>query len=139
MTGGPGQGDEVDRNLERLPAHLQAQMRKLWHAEEWEGLSREERLHLKRWIIELIESDLREAMEIETFGMRGEEHMSRTVSLVDERGWREINRIQDDALLAILAAKTESAERLAEDDKPGMSMLSAMLSCELAERPAADA
>ena len=136
MMGGPGQGDEVDRNLERLPAHLQAQMRKLWYADEWEALSREERRHLARWIVELIESDVRAAMEAETFGLRGEEHRSRTVSLVDERGWREINRIQDDALLAILAVKAESAERLAESGDEGMVALSAMFSCERSERPA---
>jgi hypothetical protein len=135
VTEKAGEEAGIDRRLASLPSDLQARVKKIWNADEWEALSREERRRLASWILKLIDSDAREALEAETLGIRGEEHVSRTVSLVDEQGWRELNRIQDEALWAILVAKTESAERLAETREDGMLVLSAMLCFELAERP----
>jgi hypothetical protein len=109
-------------------------MEKVWSTEEWERLSLDERHRLASWIWRLIESDVREALEFNTLGMRVEAHTSRTVSVVDERGWLELNRIQNEALWATLAAKAESAERLAESGEEGFPALSAMLCFELASR-----
>ncbi len=107
----------------------------MWHPGEWEELSHEERLRFVSWILQLIYSDAVAALEAETMGLRGEEHMSRTVALVDEQGWREINRIQDEALLAILAAKEQSGERLTESGAEGRYVMAAMLSGEMAAPP----
>ena len=135
MTEKAGEEAEIDRRLGSLPSDLQVHRKRIWRADEWEAMSREERRRLVFWILKLIDSDAHEALEAETLGIRGEEHVSRTVSLVDEQGWRELNRIQDEALWAILAAKAESTERLAENREEGMFVLSAMLCFELAERP----
>ncbi|HXR30560.1 MAG TPA: hypothetical protein VN752_05425 [Solirubrobacterales bacterium] len=125
----------MERRLAEMQSDFQAELRRIWRSEEWEQLSPDERRNLATWIVELIESDVRQAMEAPSFGVRGEEHLSRTVSLVDERGWRELNRIQDDALWAILAVKSESADRLAESGEDAIPVLSAMLCVEMLAPP----
>ena len=135
MKDQPGGGREAggDERLVRLPGGMLG--KPLWFSEEWEELSLDERRRLVAWVLELIGADAGDALEAETLGLRGEEHVSRVVALVDERGWRELARIQDDALHAILAVKAESAERLDERGEDGMPVLSAMLCFEMAKRP----
>ncbi len=132
MTETPG-GNEVgiDGSLEKLRAESRSGRKRIWDEQEWEGLSREERCDLATWIFDLIESDVRDALQAATFGVRDDEHTSRTVSLVDELGWRELNRIQDEALWQTLAVKADSAARLAESGEEGVPVLSAMLCFEM--------
>jgi hypothetical protein len=58
-------------------------------------------------------------------------HSSRAVSVVDERGWQELTRIQSEALEASFAVQAESAERLAESGEDGITVMSAMLCFEM--------
>jgi hypothetical protein len=125
----------VDRQLTRLPADLHRYLMKVWEVEDWEELDLEDRRRLIAWMLKLISADAAQALQHETLGHRGEEHVSRTVSLVDERGWHELARIQDEALGETLAVKAESAERLAESGEVGMLVLSSMLCFEMAEDP----
>ena len=130
----------VDRHLERLPRDVQAEMRKLWSDEEWAALSLGERKRLFTWMVHLINSDISEAMDEGTLVHRVDSHVSRIVSLVDEQGWRELLRIQADALEAIFEIRAESAERLAESGGEAMAAMSTMICCELPqERPGLDA
>lgn len=107
----------------------------LWDDEEWSKLSREERRRLSAWIVQLINSDVDEALESGSFNVRDDAHASRTVSVVDEQGWRELTRIQADALEASFAVQAASAERLAESGDEGVAALSAMLCFEMPRRP----
>jgi hypothetical protein len=106
----------------------------LWNDEEWAELSHEERRQLSVWIIQLINSDVDEALESGTFNARNDSHASRTMSVVDEQGWRELTRIQAEALEATLAVQAESAERLAERGEAGAAVLSVMLCFEMPPR-----
>ena len=121
----------VDRAYERLPVDLRPQMGKVWSDAEWAELSHHERRRLSAWILHLIGSDAADALEAGNFDARTETHASRTLSVVDERGWHELARIQEEALEAVLAVKAASAERLAESGEVGMLALSAMLCFEL--------
>jgi hypothetical protein len=135
-VGGEAGGDfGVDRQLARLPADLHRYLLKVWEVEDWEEIDLEDRRRLTAWMLRLIGADAAKALKDETLGHRGEEHVSRTVSLVDERGWRELARIQDEALWQTLTVKAESAERLAESGEAGMLVLSSMLCFEMAEDP----
>ena len=125
----------VDRQLARLPADLHRYLMKIWEVEDWEELDLEDRRRLIAWMLKLISADAAQALKGETLGPHGEEHVSRTVSLVDERGWHELARIQDEALGQTLAVKAESTERLAESGEVGMLVLSSMLCFEMAEDP----
>lgn len=108
-----------------------ALVRALWSNEEWASLKPEERRQLSAWIVEMITDDAHEALESETFNSRADSHASRTISVVDERGWRELTRIQNEALQACFAVQAESAERLAESGEDGITVMSAMLCFEV--------
>jgi hypothetical protein len=54
-------------------------------------------------------------------------HGSRVPLWVDEEGRREVNRILDGALEAILRVREEAGERLAESGEEGLHMRATML------------
>jgi hypothetical protein len=126
-----GNEAEFDKAYERLPVDLRFHLGKVWSDAEWAELSRRDRSRLSAWIVHLIASDAADALEVECFDARPETHASRTVSVVDDQGWRELSRIQEESLEAVLRVKAESAERLAERGEDGMLALSAMLCFEL--------
>lgn len=119
----PGEGAAEPR--------YRALVRALWSNEEWASLSLEERRQLSAWIVKMIVADADEALEAGTFNARDDSHASRSVSVVDERGWRELTRIQSEALEASFAVQAESAERLAESGADGITVMSAMLCFEM--------
>jgi DNA-binding transcriptional ArsR family regulator len=122
-------GEVLNRGA--VEPRYRALVRALWDDEEWEALGREEQQRLTAWIIEMIESDTRAAIEQGTFSSRSDAHASRTVSLVDEQGWSELTRITQQALDATFEVQTASAERLAETNEEGIPALSALLCFEL--------
>lgn len=111
--------------------------RALWSDEEWALFGQEEQKRLTRWIIEMIDSDAKEANEAGTFTARRNSHASRTVPMVDEQGWEELCRIHADTLEAVFAVEAASAERLAERGEAGFPALSALICCELPPRGSA--
>jgi DNA-binding transcriptional ArsR family regulator len=108
-----------------------ALVRAFWSNVEWAALSPEERRHLLAWLIATIAADAEESLRSGRFGARADSHASHTVSVVDERGWRELTRIQDEALEVSFAVQAESAERLAESGEDGIPVMSGMLCCEM--------
>jgi predicted ArsR family transcriptional regulator len=129
-------GEVLNRGA--VEPRYRAVVRALWDEEDWEALSREEQQRLTAWIIAMIEADAHAALEHDTFTSRQDSHISRTASLVDEQGWRELTRIKQEALEQIFAVQAASSERLAETDEEGIPVLSAMLCFELPRRkPAA--
>ena len=122
-------GEVLNRGA--VEPRYRAVVRALWDDEEWEALSREEQERLAAWIIGMIEADALTAIEQRTVSARKDSHVSRTVSLVDEQGWRELTRIKQEALEGVFAVQAASAERLAEAGEEGIPVLSAMLCFEL--------
>jgi DNA-binding Lrp family transcriptional regulator len=108
----------------------------LWDDEDWAALDLEEQKRMSAWIIEMIDADARKAVEAGTIVARQDSHVSRSIPTVDERGWEELLRIHDDALDAVLAVESASAERLAEKGESGFPVLSAMICCEVPPRGA---
>jgi len=105
--------------------------RVLWTDEELAELSVEDRTRLNTWIVKMVGADVDRAMAAGTLARHIDTHISRTISKVDEEGWRELAQIQNEALGAIFAAQEAAAERLAERGEEGISVLSAMLCCRL--------
>ncbi len=103
----------------------------LWDEDDWAALGLEEQKRMTDWIIEMVNSDVREAVDSGSFVRRLDSHASRTVALVDEEGWKELRDIHAEALNAVLAVQAVSAERLAERGEAGFPVLSAVLCCEL--------
>ncbi len=112
-----------------------AAVKMLWTDEDYERLGATGRRQLSTWLVGTIESSVEEALEQGYFDRRSDSHVSRTICVVDEQGWVELNRIFDDALDAVLAVRDISAERLAESGEVGLPTLAAMICCELPPRP----
>lgn len=122
-------GEVLNRGA--VEPRYRAVVRALWDDAEWEELSREEQERLVAWIVALIDADVHAAIAQGTITSRQDSHISRTVSFVDEQGWRELTRIKQEALEEILAAQAASSERLAEAGEEGAPVLSALLCFEL--------
>jgi hypothetical protein len=112
-----------------------ARVRALW---EHGGMvhPQQERRRLSAWVVRMIVADADGALEAGTFNARSDSHASRTLSVVDERGWHELTRIQDEAMEASFAVQAASAERLAESGEDRIPVMSAMLCFEMAPGPA---
>ena len=119
---------------DRSETRFRASVPTLLGDEEWIALSAQERQRLMAWIVKVINADVFEALESGTAIARADAHASRTVSVVDEQGWRELARIQEKALEAAFAVRAASAERLAESSEEGITTLLAMLCWELPSR-----
>jgi hypothetical protein len=122
-----GKDAGIDKQFRRTPEELQ----NVWSEKELASLSLEERERLSSWIMELINADVAEAKAAGSFDARIEAHLSRTLSQLDEQGWRDLNRLQDEALETSFAIQAESAERLAQSGEAPIPTLSAMLCFEL--------
>lgn len=94
-------------------AHLyKAVMRPIWNSEEWAELSQDERERYAAWALQLFLRDVAIAWMARTFQARVDAHTSRSLLRVDEQGWRDLNRIQDEALKASHEVEVESDKRL---------------------------
>jgi hypothetical protein len=125
-------GEALNRGA--VEPRYRALVRVLWDDEDWAALDLEEQKQMTAWIVEMISSDAREAVEAGTFVGRPDSHASRSIPAVDEQGWGELRQIYNDALDAVFAVEAASAERLAEKGEPGFPVLSALLCCELPPR-----
>lgn len=126
-------GEALNRGA--VEPRYRAIVRALWKGEDWAAIGSDEQKRMTVWIMDMINSDVRDALERGTINVRQDAHMSRTVPMVDERGWEELRRIFDDALEAIFAIEASSAERLAEKDETGFPVLAALICNELPPRP----
>ncbi len=131
VTEKAGKNIGIDMDVGRLPLDEQAQRREVMDDEEVAALSAEERQRLFAWVVQLINADIAAAVAAGTFDSRDDGHASRTISIVDEQGWRELARIQAEALEASFEVQAESAERLAESGGAAITAMSAMICCEL--------
>jgi DNA-binding transcriptional ArsR family regulator len=111
-----------------------ALMQLQWSDERWVEFSLEERRRLSAWIVHVFNADIQEALGSGSFDARPDAHASRTPAVVDEQGWLELTRIQNEALEAGLAVQAACAERLAEREEEGIAVMSAMFCFEMAPR-----
>lgn len=128
LAGQRADGEEVEHLYRAIALPI-------WGQEELEELSFEERVRLAAWIVRLIACDAAESLEAGIFNARTDTHASRTRMVVDEQGWRELSRIQDDALHASFSVQAASAERLAECGGEEIHVMGAMLCVEMPAPP----
>jgi len=108
--------------------------RPLLAGEDWSRLSAAKREQLSTWVFQLILTDAARAFDAGTFDSRDDRHASHVTLTLDERGWQELVEIQDRALDATLALKTESEERLAESGEDGLTATAALACFEIPSR-----
>ncbi len=123
-------GGSLDRAGEE--PRYRALVRALWSNEEWAMLGVETRRRLSAMVVQISRGGCRA-------GDRGRHfrhpRQSRTPAALSRswtsRGWRELNRIQDEALEASFVVQAASAERLAENGDDGIRVMSAMFCFEM--------
>jgi AcrR family transcriptional regulator len=89
-------------------------------APEWDPMSLTERQRLSARVGELIEGDVRLAVDAGTFDARVDRHLSRLALRLDEQGWRELAEIHDAALDASLEVQARAARRLEQSGEPAI-------------------
>jgi hypothetical protein len=86
--------------------------------EEWDPKSLTERHRISARVGELIEGDVRRAVDGGSFDARPDRQLVRVPLHLDERGWREMGEVHDEALQREIRIRDESAWRLAESGEP---------------------
>lgn len=126
-------GETLNRGA--VEPRYRALVRVLWDDDDWAALGSDERKRMTAWVIDMVNADIREALEQGTMTARLDAHTSRTISMVDEQGWEELHRLFNETLEAVFAVEAASAERLAEKGETGFPALSVLISGELPPRP----
>jgi AcrR family transcriptional regulator len=89
--------------------------------EEWEEMSLPERQRLSEQVGYLILGELGRSVRTGAFDRRPDRHLSRTVLRLDERGWRELLDVHDEALDKALEIVRKSEERLDQSGERGIA------------------
>jgi len=103
--------------------------------EEWETLSRAQRQRISEGAGHLITGEIDQALQAGSLDARVDRYLTRLPFRVDERGWRELMAIHEEAFRATLAVKASSAERLRQNGDAGTEGRSVQALFEPADQP----
>jgi len=102
---------------------------------DWQVLPSSVRAGLSAELLELIQGDAVRALVEGTFEAREDVHLTRTLMLLDERGWRDLMAALTGTLERVGKIQTEAASRLRKSDEGGINVSVSMLGFELPEMP----
>jgi hypothetical protein len=124
---------DTERRRGQMAHVYRSVLRPIWKSEEWAELSQDERQKYSSWAMQLFLRDVAIAWAGGTFQARIDSHTSRSPLRVDEQGWSDINKIQDEALTAIHEVEVESDKRSskASDDAELILVRAAMFCIEM--------
>lgn len=110
-----------------------ATVRHFLDRETWENLAESQRMPISAGILRSIAADVDEAVQARTVDSV-DNHLSRTLLMVDAEGWRESNELLDETLDALLSIREKSAIRLAQSDAQPIRATVSLLEFELPSR-----
>lgn len=102
---------------------------------DWRTLPSTVRAGLSAELLELIQGDAVRALVEGTFEAREDVHLTRTLMLLDERGWRDLMKALGDTLERVGKIQTQAASRLQGSDEQGINVSVSLLGFELPEMP----
>jgi DNA-binding transcriptional ArsR family regulator len=102
---------------------------------DWQELPATVRSSLSAELLDLIQSDAIRALVEGTFEAREDAHLTRTLMLLDERGWRDLMKGLSSTLSMVSKVQRESATRLLKSGEPGIPASVSILGFELPEEP----
>lgn len=102
---------------------------------DWQELPPTVRSSLSAELLELIQGDAIRALVEGTFEAREDAHLTRTLMLLDERGWRDLMKGLSSTLTMIGKVQRESAARLQKTGEDGIPASVSILGFELPEQP----
>ncbi len=94
---------------------------------DWEKIPASARKGISGVALEAIGKDSTEALVAGTIDARTDSHVTRTPLVLDEKGWKELNKVLVDTLDRALEIQGEAAGRLAEEKEEGMATKLAIL------------
>lgn len=110
-----------------------ATVRHFLDAEAWKTLPGRSRLTITMGILRSISGDVDEAVRAKTVEST-ENHLSRTLLMLDREGWEESNALLDETLEGLLEIREKSAVRLAKSDEQPIRASVSMMEFQLPSR-----
>ncbi len=104
--------------------------RALFTDADWEQLSPEIKNGVSIEAMKMITEAAKKALQAGTFDSRSDRHLSCTPVVVDEQGWDDLASLLADTLDQVMEIQTQSAGRLVNKRKRGISATVSMLSFE---------
>lgn len=101
----------------------------------WQEIPATVRAGLSAELMELIQGDVVRALEAGTFEARKDVHLTRTLMLLDERGWRDLMGALSKTLDTVSKIQNESSARLQKAGEEGFSASVSMLGFETPSSP----
>jgi DNA-binding transcriptional ArsR family regulator len=98
---------------------------------DWAKIPASARKGISGVILESIGEGATEAMLAGTIPARTDSHLSDTPLLLDEKGWKELNKVLGDALNRGLEIQEEAASRLADSKEEGITTKLAIMHFEM--------
>lgn len=114
-----------ERRRGAMEHFYRATVRHFFDTQTWESLPEHNRLAIAMGILRSIAGDVDEAVRAKTVDTV-DNHLSRTLLMLDPEGWKESNELLDETLEALLAIREKSAMRLASDSEPIRATISMM-------------
>lgn len=110
-----------------------ATVRHFFDTKTWESLPERNRLTIAMGILRSIASDVNDAVRAKTVDTV-DNHLTRTLLMLDRKGWEESNALLDETLEGLLKIREKSAMRLAESDEQPIRATVSMMEFELPSR-----
>lgn len=115
-----------ERRRGAMEHFYRATVRHFLDRETWENLPESQRMSISVGILRLIAIDVEEAVKASTVD-NVDNHLSRTLLMLDAQGWQESNALLDETLEGLMVIREKSATRTGEvEDQPIRASVSLM-------------
>jgi DNA-binding transcriptional ArsR family regulator len=96
-----------------------AVVRPFFSDKDWKRLPPSARQGISDATLQLIWDDTSDALNAGTFDRRTDRHLSRSRLVLDEKGWKEVNKLLLDTMNRVGEIEAEAAKRRGDDDGDG--------------------
>ena len=107
---------ETEPRRGALEHYYRAIVRPFFADREWKRLPRNARGSISDAVLQLVWEDAAEAIKSGLFDEREDRHLSRTVLMVDDEGWGELNELLVEMIDRAMQIQADSATRASKDD-----------------------
>ncbi len=106
---------ETEPRRGALEHYYRAIVRPFFADREWKRLPRNARGSISDAVLQLVWEDAAEAIKSGLFDEREDRHLSRTVLMVDDEGWGELNELLVELIDRAMQIQADSATRASKD------------------------
>jgi DNA-binding transcriptional ArsR family regulator len=119
---------ETEPRRGALEHYYRAIVRPFFGDRDWKRLPKNARGSISDAVLQLVWEDAAEAIKAGIFDERDDRHLSRSVLVVDDQGWEELNELLVETLDAAMQIQADSASRASKDDGDTFSVNLVMMS-----------